>query len=69
MASSAREEECYGRQRSENYDRDHDVAQLEIKFESLKEMSLFSAGIPEDDYIEYHDVEVGQDAWRNWWSL
>jgi hypothetical protein len=47
-------------QRSEVDDGDHDVLQLNVKFASLKEQALFYGEIPDDDPIDYHDVDVGQ---------
>jgi hypothetical protein len=47
-------------QRSEVDDGDHDMLQPNVKFASLKEQSHFYGDIPDDDPIDYHDVEVGQ---------
>jgi hypothetical protein len=47
-------------QRSEEDDGDHDVLQSNVKFASLKEQALFYGDIPDDDPIDYHDVEVGK---------
>jgi hypothetical protein len=47
-------------QRSDVYDEDHDVLQPNVKFASLKEQTLFYGDIPDDDPIDYHDVDVGQ---------
>jgi hypothetical protein len=49
-------------QRSEDDDGDHDVLQPNVKFASLKEQALFYGVIPDDDQIEYHDVDVGQGS-------
>jgi hypothetical protein len=47
-------------QRSEVDDGDHDMLQSNVKFASLKEKALFHGDIPDDDPIDYHDVDVGQ---------
>jgi hypothetical protein len=47
-------------QRGEDDDGDHEVLQSNVKFASLKEQDLFYGDIPDDDPIEYHDVDVGQ---------
>jgi hypothetical protein len=47
-------------QRSEDDDGDHDVLQSNVEFASLKEQALFYGDIPDDDPIDYHDVDVGQ---------
>jgi hypothetical protein len=49
-------------QRGENDDGDHDVLQSNVKFESLKEQALFYGDIPDDDPIDYHDVDVRQGS-------
>jgi hypothetical protein len=49
-------------QRGENEDGDHDVLQPNFKFASLKEQALFYGDIPDDDPIDYHDVDVGQGS-------
>jgi hypothetical protein len=49
-------------QRSEGGDGDHDVLQPNVKFASLKEQALFYDDIPDDDPIEYHDVDVGKGS-------
>jgi hypothetical protein len=36
------------------------VLQPNVKFASLKEQALFYGDIPDDDPIDYHDVDVGQ---------
>jgi hypothetical protein len=36
------------------------VLQSNVKFASLKEQALFYGDIPDDDPIDYHDVDVGQ---------
>jgi hypothetical protein len=38
------------------------VLQSNIKFASLKEQALFYGDIPDDDPIEYHDVDVLQGS-------
>jgi hypothetical protein len=48
-------------QRGEVDDGDHDVLQSNVKFASLKEQALFY-DIPDDDPIDYHDVDVGQGS-------
>jgi hypothetical protein len=49
-------------QRGEVDDGDHDVLQSNVKFASLKEKALFYGDIPDDDPIDYHDVDVGQGS-------
>jgi hypothetical protein len=49
-------------QRGEHDDGDHDVLQYNVKFASLKEQALFYGDIPDDDPIDYHDVDVGQGS-------
>jgi hypothetical protein len=49
-------------QRSEGDDGDHDVLQSNVKFASLKEQAIFYGDIPDDDPIDYHDVDVGQGS-------
>jgi hypothetical protein len=49
-------------QRGELDDEDHDVLQSNVKFVSLKEQALFYGDIPDDDPIDYHDVDVGQGS-------
>jgi hypothetical protein len=46
--------------RSEDDDEDHDVSQLNVKYVSLKEQALFYGDIPDDDPIDYCNVEVGE---------
>jgi hypothetical protein len=46
--------------RSEFDDGDHEVLQSNVKFASLKEQALYYGDIPDDDPIDYHDVDVGQ---------
>jgi hypothetical protein len=46
----------------EHDDGDHDVLQSNIKLASLKEQALFYGDIPDDDPIDYHDVDVGQGS-------
>jgi hypothetical protein len=36
------------------------VLQSSVKFASLRERALFYGDIPDDDPIDYHDVDVGQ---------
>jgi hypothetical protein len=47
-------------QRGKDDDGDHDVLQSNVKFASLKEQALLCGDIPDDDPIDYHDVNVGQ---------
>jgi hypothetical protein len=49
-------------QRGEHDDGDYDVLQSNVKFASLKEQALFYGDIPDDDPIDYHDVDVGQGS-------
>jgi hypothetical protein len=49
-------------QRGEHDNGDHDVLQSNVKFASLREQALFYADIPDDDLIDYHDVDVGQGS-------
>jgi hypothetical protein len=47
-------------QRCEDDEGDHDVLHPNVKFASLKVQALFYGDIPDDDPIDYHDVDVGQ---------
>jgi hypothetical protein len=38
------------------------VLQPNVKFATLKEQALFYGNIPDDDTIDYHDVDVGQGS-------
>jgi hypothetical protein len=38
------------------------VLQPNVKFVSLKDQALFYGDIPDDDPIDYHDVDVGQES-------
>jgi hypothetical protein len=49
-------------QRSEDENGDHDVLQPNVKFASFKEQALIYGDIPDDDPIDYHDVDVGQGS-------
>jgi hypothetical protein len=49
-------------QRGEVDDEDHDVLQSNVKFASLREQALFYGDIPDDDAIDYHDIDVGQGS-------
>jgi hypothetical protein len=49
-------------QRGEHDDGDHDVLQSNVKFASLKEQALFYGDIPDDDPMNYHDVDVGKGS-------
>jgi hypothetical protein len=53
-------------QRSESDDEEHDVIQPNVKFASLKMHPLFCGDIPDVDPIDFHDVEEGKEAQRNW---
>jgi hypothetical protein len=48
--------------RCEDEDGDHDVLQTNVKFASLREQALFYGDIPDDEPIDYHDVDVGQGS-------
>jgi hypothetical protein len=52
------DEDQYEVQRSEEDDGYHYVLQPNVKFANLKEQSLFYGDIPDDDPIDYYDVEV-----------
>jgi hypothetical protein len=41
------------------------MLQPNVKFASLKEQVLFYDDIPDDDPIDYHDVDVGQEIPEN----
>jgi hypothetical protein len=49
-------------QRGEHDNGDHDLLQSNVKFASLREQALFYGDIPDDDPIDYHDVDVGQGS-------
>jgi hypothetical protein len=49
-------------QRGRVDDGDHDVLQSNVKSVSLREQALFYGDIPDDDPIDYHDVDVGQGS-------
>jgi hypothetical protein len=49
-------------QQGEHDDGHHDVLQSNVKFASLKEQNLFYGDIPDDDPIDYHDVDVGKGS-------
>jgi hypothetical protein len=49
-------------QRSEDDDGDHVVLHPNVNFASLKEQDLFYGDIPDDDPIDYHDVDVGKGS-------
>jgi hypothetical protein len=38
------------------------VLQSNVKVASLREQALFYGDIPDDDSIDYHDVDVGQGS-------
>jgi hypothetical protein len=48
--------------RGEHDDGNHDMLQSNVKFASLREQVLFYGDIPDDDPIDYHDVDVGQGS-------
>jgi hypothetical protein len=50
-------------------DGDPDVLQSNVKFASLKEQAIFCGDIPDDDPIDYHDVDVGQGSPEDWRTL
>jgi hypothetical protein len=52
-----------------NYYGDHDELQSNVKFASLKEQALFYGDIPDDDPIDYHDVDLGQGSPEDWRTL
>jgi hypothetical protein len=49
-------------QRSEDEYGDHEVLQPNVKFVSLKDQALFYGEIPDDDPLDYHDVDVGNES-------
>jgi hypothetical protein len=49
-------------QRSEDNEGEYEVLQPNVKFASLKEQALFYYDIPDDDPIDYHDVNVRQGS-------
>jgi hypothetical protein len=53
------EDECEAQQ-SRDDGRELEVLQSNVKFASLKEQALFADDIPDDDPIDYHDVDLGQ---------
>jgi hypothetical protein len=61
MPNALDEDQCEVQLR-EHDDEDHDVIQPIVKFASLKEQAIFYADIPDDDPIDYHDVDVGQGS-------
>jgi hypothetical protein len=38
------------------------VLQSNVKFARLKEQALFYGDIPDDDTLDYHDVDVGHES-------
>jgi hypothetical protein len=54
--------EQYDVQQNEGYDGNHDLLQPNVNFANLKEQALFYNDIPDDDPIDYYDVEVGQGS-------
>jgi hypothetical protein len=49
-------------QRSEDDDGDHEVLHSNVNFASLKGQALFYGAIPDDEPIDYHDVDVRQGS-------
>jgi hypothetical protein len=49
-------------QRGKHDDGDHEVLQSNVKFASLKKQALSYGDVPDDDPIDYHDVDVGQGS-------
>jgi hypothetical protein len=49
-------------QRCKGHDDDHDVLQLNVKCASLKKKALFYDDIPDDEPIDYHDVDVEKES-------
>jgi hypothetical protein len=60
MKPNALDESQCELQRYEGDDEDHDVLHPNVNFASLKKQTLFYRDIPDDDPIDYHDVDVGQ---------
>jgi hypothetical protein len=56
---NALHEDQYEVQRFEDDDGNHDVLHPNVKFASLKEQALFYGDIPDDDPIDYHDLDGG----------
>jgi hypothetical protein len=48
--------------RGEDDDGGHDVLQSNVKFASHKEQAIFYGDIPDNDPIDYYDVDVGQGS-------
>jgi hypothetical protein len=49
-------------QQGEDDDGDQDVLQSNVQFASLKEQTLFYGDIPDDDPIDYYDLDVGKGS-------
>jgi hypothetical protein len=49
-------------QRGKHDNGDHDVLQSNVKFASLMKQARFYGDIPDDDPIDYHDVDVGKGS-------
>jgi hypothetical protein len=45
------------------------VLQSNVMFASLKDLALFYGDIPDDDPIDYNDVDEGQGSPANWRTL
>jgi hypothetical protein len=45
------------------------VLQPNVNFVSVKEKAHFYGEIPDDDLMDYYDVDVGTEALRNWRTL
>jgi hypothetical protein len=58
----ALDEDHYEVQQRKDGDGDHDMLQPNVTFASLKKQALFYGDIPNDDPIDYHDVDVGQGS-------
>jgi hypothetical protein len=56
-------------QRGEGDDGNHDLLQSNVKFASLKEQALFYGDIPDDNPIDYHNVDVRQGSPEDWLTL
>jgi hypothetical protein len=52
--------------RKEGIERDRNVVQPNIKSASLKGQSLLYNDIPDDDYIDYHDVKIDKGSPEGW---
>jgi hypothetical protein len=59
---NARDEYQCEVQRKEDEDGEHDVIQPNVKFASVRDQALVYGEIPDDDPIDYHDVDVWQGS-------